>query len=53
MDIFGTKTTKNQILRIKLLPKIIIFKFFTPICSFFEVLKIQDFEFFLYILANK
>ena len=29
MDIFGTKTTKNQLLRVKLLPKIIFRKFFT------------------------
>ena len=53
MDIFGAKTTKNQILGIKLLQKIIFWNFFTPIWSFFEVFKIQDFGIFLYILANK
>ena len=51
--IFGTKTTKNEILRIKLLPKIILWIFFTPIWSFFEVFKIQDFGILLYILSNK
>ena len=30
MNVFGTKTSKNQILRIKLLPKIIFWKIFTP-----------------------
>ena len=30
MDIFGTKTTKNQLLGVKLLPKIIFWKIFTP-----------------------
>ena len=34
MDIFGTKTTKNQILRIKLLPKI-IFWIFLPLFDHF------------------
>ena len=29
MDIFGTKTAKNQILRVKVLPKIIFWIFFT------------------------
>ena len=29
MDIFGSKTTKNQLLRVKLLPKIIFWNFFT------------------------
>ena len=29
MDIFGSKTTKNQLLRVKLLPKIIFLNFFT------------------------
>ena len=29
MDIFGFKTTKNQLLRVKLLPKIIFLIFFT------------------------
>ena len=37
MDIFGTKTTKNQLLRVKLLPKI-IFRIF------FAARKKKDFE---------
>ena len=37
MNIFGTKTTKNQILRVKLLQKIIFWKNFTSG-------KNQDFE---------
>ena len=34
MGIFGSETTKNQLLSIKLLPKIIFRKFFTHICSY-------------------
>merc|ERR1712015_227536 len=34
MGIFGSKTTKNQLLSIKLLPKIIFRNFFTHIASY-------------------
>ena len=35
MDIFGTKTNKNQLLKVKLLPKIIFRKNFTARKKFF------------------
>ena len=34
MGIFGSETIKNQLLSIKLLPKVIFRKFFTHICSY-------------------
>ena len=34
MGIFGSETTKNQLLSIKLLPKVIFRNFFTHICSY-------------------
>ena len=40
MDIFGTKTTKNQLLRVKLLPEIIFWIFLTLVIRW----KNQDFE---------
>ena len=53
MDIFGTKTPKNHFLREKLLPKIIFWKNFTPISLLQKDFKIEDFEFFVDILANE
>ena len=53
MDIFGTKTTKNQLLRVKLLPEIIFWKKIYPYLFTSGGFKIEDFEFFVDILANK
>ena len=47
MTIFGTKTATNQILRVKVLPKLIFWNFCTPICSFLKVGKIKKFCFLL------
>ena len=44
MDIFGTKTPKNHFFRVKLLPKVIFWNFFTPNSSILEVFKIENSE---------
>ena len=53
MDIFWTKTPKNHFLRIKLLTKIIFRNFFDPYLFISGGFKIEDFEFFVDILAKK
>ena len=46
MDVFGTKTSKNQILWIKLLPKLIFWIFFTLFVHFGRFSKFKIFRFF-------
>ena len=46
MDVFGTKTSKNQILRIKLLPKLIFWIFLTLFVHFGRFSKFKIFRFF-------
>ena len=53
MDIFGTKTPKNHFFRVKLLPKVIFWNFFTPNSSILEVFKIENSEKNFDISANK
>ena len=49
-----TKTPKTNFFRVKLLPKIIFWNFFTPTIRLFQQdFKIEDFEFFVDIFANK
>ena len=41
MDIFGTKTTKNQLLRVKLLPKVIFWNFLPLLNHFWSLAKVK------------